>query len=244
MAAEAAMRAGAGYVTACVPGALMPVFEARLLEAMAAALRRRRCARARGVRAAPGQRAASLVLGPGIGRQRDAEDLRARAGAPAPRSRWSSTPTGSTLTPGRLEDLRVPARSDGPHAARGRARPPAGMRGRRDPAPAAAPRPRGRRALGRDRRPQGRRHARRRARRVAWRVNPGRHARRLPRRAPATCSPACSAPCWPRASTPFAAACAAVAPARRAGRLAADRVGVEGVIASDVIAALPAARGG
>ena len=41
---------------------------------------------------------------------------------------------------------------------------------------------------------------------------------------------------------PFTAACAAVHLHARAGRLAADRVGAEGVIASDVIAALPAAR--
>jgi NAD(P)H-hydrate epimerase len=42
---------------------------------------------------------------------------------------------------------------------------------------------------------------------------------------------------------PFTAACAAVFLHARAGRLAAERVGAEGVIASDVIAALPAARG-
>ena len=40
---------------------------------------------------------------------------------------------------------------------------------------------------------------------------------------------------------PFTAACAAVRAARPRGRLAADRVGAEGVIASDVIAA-PAGR--
>jgi NAD(P)H-hydrate epimerase len=41
---------------------------------------------------------------------------------------------------------------------------------------------------------------------------------------------------------PFAAACAGVHLHARAGQIAADRVGAEGVIASDVIAALPAAR--
>jgi NAD(P)H-hydrate repair Nnr-like enzyme with NAD(P)H-hydrate dehydratase domain len=40
-----------------------------------------------------------------------------------------------------------------------------------------------------------------------------------------------------------AAACAGVHLHARAGRLAAERIGAEGVIASDVIAALPAARG-
>ena len=34
LAAEAAARAGAGYVTACVPASLNPIFEARLLEVM------------------------------------------------------------------------------------------------------------------------------------------------------------------------------------------------------------------
>jgi NAD(P)H-hydrate epimerase len=42
---------------------------------------------------------------------------------------------------------------------------------------------------------------------------------------------------------PFTAACAAVHLHARAGRIAAERVGAEGVIASDVIAALPEARG-
>ena len=38
LAAGAAMRAGAGYVTACIPGSLEAIFEARLLEAMTLAL--------------------------------------------------------------------------------------------------------------------------------------------------------------------------------------------------------------
>jgi ADP-dependent NAD(P)H-hydrate dehydratase / NAD(P)H-hydrate epimerase len=45
-----------------------------------------------------------------------------------------------------------------------------------------------------------------------------------------------------RGVEPFTAACAAVELHRRAGRLVGDRVGVEGAIASDVIAALPSAR--
>ena len=43
---------------------------------------------------------------------------------------------------------------------------------------------------------------------------------------------------------PFTAACAAVHLHVRAGQLAARTVGAEGVIARDVIAALPAARAG
>lgn len=45
-----------------------------------------------------------------------------------------------------------------------------------------------------------------------------------------------------RGVEPFAAACAGVELHRRAGRLVAERVGVEGAMARDVIAALPSAR--
>jgi hydroxyethylthiazole kinase-like uncharacterized protein yjeF len=72
MSCEAAMRAGAGYVTALVPGSLSLVFETRLLEAMTLALPDRdgallpaaaepvlkRC-----------ERGQALVLGPGAGRE-------------------------------------------------------------------------------------------------------------------------------------------------------------------------------
>jgi NAD(P)H-hydrate repair Nnr-like enzyme with NAD(P)H-hydrate dehydratase domain len=43
---------------------------------------------------------------------------------------------------------------------------------------------------------------------------------------------------------PFHAACAGVFLHARAGRLAARTIGTEGVIAGDVIALLPRARGG
>ena len=43
---------------------------------------------------------------------------------------------------------------------------------------------------------------------------------------------------------PFTAACAAVHLHLRAGQLAAETIGAEGVIAGDVITALPAARAG
>jgi ADP-dependent NAD(P)H-hydrate dehydratase / NAD(P)H-hydrate epimerase len=71
MASEAAMRAGAGYVTALIPASLNLVFEVRLLEVMSVALPDRNGA----LRPAAGeivlertQRADALVLGPGIGR--------------------------------------------------------------------------------------------------------------------------------------------------------------------------------
>jgi ADP-dependent NAD(P)H-hydrate dehydratase / NAD(P)H-hydrate epimerase len=71
LAAEAAQRTGAGYVTACVPASLEPIFEIRLLEVMT-----------RGVPDADGahteagveqvlelsQRGGALIAGPGVGR--------------------------------------------------------------------------------------------------------------------------------------------------------------------------------
>lgn len=73
MAAEAAMRAGAGYVTVLVPASLELVFELRLLEAMSVALPDQD-----GSLGPEGlepvleraQRADALVLGPGLGRQK------------------------------------------------------------------------------------------------------------------------------------------------------------------------------
>lgn len=82
MAAEAAMRAGAGYVTACVPASLHAIFELKLLEVMTVPL--------------PGDgdgglvpdacdvvlgragRGGALVLGPGLGRAEGALELARR----------------------------------------------------------------------------------------------------------------------------------------------------------------------
>jgi NAD(P)H-hydrate epimerase len=89
MASEAAMRAGAGYVTALVPRSLNLVFETRLLEVMTVPL-----ADSDGALAAEGaetvmERAGSagaLVLGPGLGRTSASFELarRVAAGASAP----------------------------------------------------------------------------------------------------------------------------------------------------------------
>jgi len=71
LAAEAAMRAGAGYVTALVPASLELVFETRLLEVMTRALRDEDgalTADAVGDALEAVQRAGALVLGPGAGR--------------------------------------------------------------------------------------------------------------------------------------------------------------------------------
>ncbi len=71
LASEAAMRAGAGYVTACVPASLNVIFESRLLEVMTVPVADRHGA----IAAAAGAevlerlgRVQALVLGPGLGR--------------------------------------------------------------------------------------------------------------------------------------------------------------------------------
>ena len=78
MAAEAAMRAGAGYVTACVPASLNLVFETRLLEVMTVALPDLEGSlNTQGADAVLERSARSdaLVLGPGLGRQAEAGEL-------------------------------------------------------------------------------------------------------------------------------------------------------------------------
>jgi NAD(P)H-hydrate epimerase len=87
MAAEAATRAGAGYVTACVPASLNLVFEIRLLEAMTVALPDD----ADGALRPEGadtvlertRRVDALVLGPGIGRGDGALEFARRVAARA-----------------------------------------------------------------------------------------------------------------------------------------------------------------
>ncbi|MEA2197228.1 MAG: ADP-dependent NAD(P)H-hydrate dehydratase / NAD(P)H-hydrate epimerase [Solirubrobacteraceae bacterium] len=71
MASEAAMRAGAGYVTACVPGSLQAIFEGRLLEVMTVGLRDSAGAlhpTAVGEAVERAARVDAVVLGPGLGR--------------------------------------------------------------------------------------------------------------------------------------------------------------------------------
>lgn len=78
LAAEAAMRAGAGYVMAAVPASLQPVFATRLLEVMTVGLADRNGSLApegaERVRERLG-RAGALVLGPGLGREPGAVEL-------------------------------------------------------------------------------------------------------------------------------------------------------------------------
>ena len=72
LAALAAARAGAGYVTVCVPASLSLVFEARLLEAMTLALPDEHGEHTPGgveaLAAAAAARGGAVVLGPGLGR--------------------------------------------------------------------------------------------------------------------------------------------------------------------------------
>ena len=71
LAADAAMRAGAGYVTALVPASLEPIFETRLLEVMTRAMPDADGAltpAAADEALAACARAGALVLGPGAGR--------------------------------------------------------------------------------------------------------------------------------------------------------------------------------
>ena len=89
LAAEAAMRAGAGYVTALVPASLELVFETRLLEVMTRGLEDEDGALTPGAVDAALEaieRAGALVLGPGAGRSEGAlqfvRALAARAGVP------------------------------------------------------------------------------------------------------------------------------------------------------------------
>ena len=89
LAAEAAQRTGAGYVTACVPASLEQIFEVRLLEAMTRGL-----ADHDGAHTAAGAdavleltvRGGALIAGPGIGRSDGATAFarRVAAGAEVP----------------------------------------------------------------------------------------------------------------------------------------------------------------
>jgi NAD(P)H-hydrate epimerase len=90
LVAEAAMRAGAGYVTACIPGSLSLVFETRLLEVMTHALPdddgSLSAAGAEQVLEQARRRGGALVIGPGVGRRDGAAEFARSlaAGAPVP----------------------------------------------------------------------------------------------------------------------------------------------------------------
>jgi NAD(P)H-hydrate epimerase len=232
LAAEAAMRAGAGYVTACVPPALSEIFETRLLEVMTAALEADEVIE----RAARG---GAMVVGPGMGRLPDAEEL-ARELARRAELPIVLDADGLNAHAGRLEDLRA-------RTAPTVLTPHEGELGRLLEVDSS------------DVKARRLHHAREAAQRsgaivvlkgddtlvaepggrVA--VNPGATAA-LATAGTGDVLSGILAAVLAKDVEPFTAACAGVFLHARAGILAAERVGAEGVIASDVIEALPRAR--
>jgi len=241
MASESAMRAGAGYVTACVPASLHMIFEGRLLEVMTVPLRDSEGAlHPMAVREAV-ERAArvdSVVLGPGLGR--DAGAVRfARGMASAVESPLLLDADGLNAHAGELEALadRDAATVLTPHA---------GELGRLLGIASEAVQAR---------RLESARRAAAEARAVVVLKGDDTIVAQPDGRVAVSRG---GAPALATAGTgdvlsgvigaylakrmdPFHAACAGVLVHLRAGREAAARIGVEGVIASDVIDALPRA---
>lgn len=244
MACEAAMRAGAGYVTALVPSSLELVFELRLLEVMSTGLPDRDGALSAEALAPVLERckrAQALVLGPGAGRAQDTRELVRALAARAPVALLLDA-DGLNAHAGRLQDL---AARSAPTVLT----PHAGELGRllERPSEEVA------------------------AHRLACVREAAQRAGAIVVLKGDDTLVACAdgrvavsrggAPALATAGTgdvlsgvigaylakrvePFTAACAGVQVHARAGRLAAERIGEEGVLASDVIAALPAAAAG
>jgi NAD(P)H-hydrate epimerase len=241
MASEAAMRAGAGYVTALIPSSLNLVFETRLLEVMTVPLPDQE-----GALSADGAdtvlercgRADALILGPGLGRERGASDLARRVAAEA----------GVPL----LLD------ADGLNA---HAEELDSLRARQAPAVLTPHAGELARLLGGDSAAVSARrlHSAREAAAAAGAVVVLKGDDTIVARPDGVCAVSRGgAPALATAGTgdvlsgvigaylakrmdPFAAACAGVLVHCTAGQIAADWIGAEGVIASDVIEALPAA---
>ncbi len=241
LASEAAMRAGAGYVTACVPASLNPIFESRLLEVMTAPvpdLSGALIPAAADEVLERSQRVEALVLGPGLGRGEETFEF-ARAVAKRAEVPLLLDADGLNAHAGELEAL----------AARGAATvitPHAGELGR---------------LLGEDSDSvqAHRLDAARRAARAADAIvvlkgddtlvaaTDGRVA--VSRGGASALATAGTgdvlsgmiAALLAKRMDPFHAACAGVFVHAAAGRLAAQEIGTEGVIARDVIEALPRA---
>ncbi len=241
LASESAMRAGAGYVTACVPSSLNVVFESRLLEVMTVPLPDSDGALdPAGVEQVleRAERADAIVLGPGLGRPSgalefartlahsvelplvlDADGLNAHAGSLQSLAARSA-PTVLTPHAGELARLlesdsaAVGARRlDSARRAASDAHAIVVLKG--DDTLVAAP--------------DGR---------VA--VNRG-GASALATAGTGDVLSGVIGAFLAKRMDPFAAACAGVLVHSRAGLLTAQEIGSEGVIASDVIAALPRA---
>jgi NAD(P)H-hydrate epimerase len=246
MAAEAAVRAGAGYATVAVPAGLEAIFEVKLTEVMSVA-----CPDVDGALApdAEGpileaaQRAAAVVFGPGLGRRDSAGEL-ARAVA------------GGVGAPLVIDADGLNAVGTGLESLAGRAAPTvitphAGELGRLLGVESEA--------VSRRRLASAREAASRSGAIVVLKgddtivVGPGGEPAVNALASPALATAGTGdvltgvvAAMLARGLAPFDAAAAAVYVHARAGRLAAERVGaVESVVATDVIAALPAGlRGG
>ncbi len=241
MAAEAAIRAGAGYATVAVPADLEPIFESKLTEVMSrgfpGAEGRLASASADAILEAAG-RAAAAVLGPGLGRDDDSLEL-ARAVARGVAAPLLIDADGLNAHAERLELI---AGRDAPTVLT----PHGGELGR---------------LLGRDS-GQVAEHRLASAREAAERsgaivvlkgddtlIAAGKRlaisAGGSPGLATAGTGDVLSGTIGAllaRGMEPFAAACAGVHAHQRAGRISAERLGsVESVVATDVIAALPAA---
>jgi ADP-dependent NAD(P)H-hydrate dehydratase / NAD(P)H-hydrate epimerase len=239
LASEAAMRSGAGYVTACVPASTEPTFELRLLEAMTRGL-----PDADGAHTTGGvdelleltARGGALVLGPGLGRSDGAQQF---ARAVARRATVPAVIDADALNAhaGALEDLqqREAPTILTPHEGElGRllGLDSAEIKARRlHHARDAAVRSGAIVVLKGDdtliARPDG-----------VVAVSPGASAALATAGTGDVLSGVLGA-MLAKAMNPFAAACAAVRLHALAGKRAADRMGADGVIASDVIAALP-----
>jgi hydroxyethylthiazole kinase-like uncharacterized protein yjeF len=242
MAAEAAIRAGAGYATVAVPADLEPIFEVKLTEVMS-----RGCPGPEG-RLGPdsegeilglAERAACVVLGPGFGRAEDSLEL-ARSLAATIEAPLVIDADGLNAHAGRLDSLaaREAPTILTPHAGElGRLleRPSAEINARRLASAREAASVSGAIIVlkGDDTIVCG-------PEELA--VN-GVSAPALATAGTGDVLSGVLAALLARGMTPFAAACAGVLGHARAGRVAAERVGAESVIATDVIEAIPAGLG-
>jgi len=242
LASESAMRAGAGYVTAFVPASLNLIFEARLLEVMTVPLpdadgSLESAGAAQVVERA--ERADAFVLGPGLGRGPGALEF-ARAAAREVKLAMLLDADGLNAHAGALESL---AARDHPTVLT----PHAGELARLLDTDSASV---GARRLDSVRRTAARSQAivvlkgddtlvAEPGGRVA--VNRG-GASTLATAGTGDVLSGVIGAFLAKRVDPFAAACAGVLVHARAGQLTAREIGPEGVIASDVIAALPRAR--
>jgi hydroxyethylthiazole kinase-like uncharacterized protein yjeF len=244
MAAEAAMRAGAGYVTALVPASLNVVVEQRLLEVMSVPLPDKDgtlTQPALEVALERSERGDAMVLGPGLGRKPgtfklarrlaeavaiplllDADGLNAYEGRLEALAQRSAA---TVLTPHAGELARLLESDSGEIAAHrlrcvrdAAARAGAVVVLKGDDTIVAAPD--GRAAVSRGGAPA------------------------LATAGTGDVLSGVIGAYLSKGMDPFHAACAGVFVHARAGRLAAQTIGTEGVIASDVIALLPRARAG